>query len=546
MSDFDPDAYLSKYSESDASGSDFNPDAYLKKYSHADIPSDFRVAAQAAVRGITAVPDMVLNTPSNVMNLGRAAYGTAATALGRPDLAPDISEDPNIVTRGYENLGLISPEGEPVTEGQKRLAAAVSGAAGGALTGNPLTGALIGGTSSLAGKEVAEATGSPVAGIVASLAAGYGAAKTANAIGGSARAAQAAEQSALDEVKKQLAKKNDIARQAVSDGFKIPPHLIEGNTKTTKVISSIGKKSHIEAQASDHNYIHGQKIIQRYIGLPENTPITMDSLESRRAQLGKAYDKVKKQPDMEIDAGYTPSNLSPKIDTSVDLDMTQRYHIKMADAIEKIKQLRADANKIDRNLNYDPELDAKSRAFRAEAASLEDLMIRNLKNRKKTSLVKDMQKARVGIAKTYSVESGINKGTGMFDMSHAKKLINASDGSKIGGDLRKLGEYASAYPDAFKKLEKSSSYGVSRGDVGTTIATGAFGNLITGSPVGLFAGLIPTAAPFAARSYLLSDRMQKSMIPDYAAKSRLAGIPVTDAARQAVIPVGSSLYDFMR
>lgn len=548
MSDeFDPDAYLDKYGENNTPDIvDFDPDAYLAKYQEQKIPSDLRVAGQAAVRGITAVPDMFLNTPSNVWNLGKAAYGTAVTAAGRPDMAPEVSAPPNIVTRGYENLGLISPAGEPVTKGQEYLATGVSGAVGGALTGNPLTGATIGAGSSLVGKGVEEATGSQSAGIAASLLSGYGGAKAANAIGANARAAQAVEQQELNERALQLSKKTSIAKDAITSGYKIPPHLIEDNTTTQKVISTVGKKLDIESKASDNNYIKAQKVVQRYVGLPESTPISFENLETKRAELGKAYEKLKKQPDIKIDSEYAPNELSPKIDQKVDLNMTQRNHIKMADAVEHIKQLRADANKIDRNLNYDPSLDAKSRAFKSEANSLEDLIERNLKKTKKKSLLTGMQKARVGIAKTYSVEDGINKGTGMFDPKHASKLIHAVDGEKIQGELKKLGEYAAAYPDAFKKLEKATSHGVSRGDFGASIISGVGGSVLTGNPIGMLAGLVPTAAPYVARSYLLSDKYQQSMMPDYVAKSRLAGIPFSDPTRQAILPTVSSLNELMR
>ncbi|MBA3493116.1 MAG: hypothetical protein H0T87_03045, partial [Gammaproteobacteria bacterium] len=42
--------------------------------------------------GIASVPGLPMETVKNVINLGIAGVGTAATAFGRPDLAPDVIE----------------------------------------------------------------------------------------------------------------------------------------------------------------------------------------------------------------------------------------------------------------------------------------------------------------------------------------------------------------------------------------------------------------------------------------------------------------------
>lgn len=135
----------------------------------------------ALYEGAAALPDMILNAPNRVMNLGKALFGSVATASGRIDLAPTASPDPDLVRRAVESLGLIRNV-KPQGFAQRATSTLLKGAVGGALTGGAsLPGAVAGGTmgalSAGAGDAVAEVTKSPEAGIAAGLLAPAGAAK---------------------------------------------------------------------------------------------------------------------------------------------------------------------------------------------------------------------------------------------------------------------------------------------------------------------------------------------------------------------------------
>ena len=64
-------------------------------------PNTALMSANSANRAIAGIPDAVLNTPNRLLNLGKAAVGTVATALGRDDLAPELTSDPDLVRRGF-------------------------------------------------------------------------------------------------------------------------------------------------------------------------------------------------------------------------------------------------------------------------------------------------------------------------------------------------------------------------------------------------------------------------------------------------------------
>lgn len=144
--------------------------------------SNLAIAENAANKGVAALPDMVLNTPTNLLNLGKAGFGTAATALGRPDLAPDLTQNPDIARRAMEGVGLIKPDVVPQGSLQKGIDLITQGAVGGALTGGAsipraLTGAAMGALSAGTGGAVEAVGGSPALAAAASLAVPIGAAR---------------------------------------------------------------------------------------------------------------------------------------------------------------------------------------------------------------------------------------------------------------------------------------------------------------------------------------------------------------------------------
>ena len=69
--------------------------------------------ASDIARGAAGVVGNFLDAPQNAINLGKAAYGTAATAFGRPDLAPDIqpAQFGPMIQEGLSRAGL--PENQP-------------------------------------------------------------------------------------------------------------------------------------------------------------------------------------------------------------------------------------------------------------------------------------------------------------------------------------------------------------------------------------------------------------------------------------------------
>lgn len=137
--------------------------------------SDSKVALSSVVKGLASIPDAVMNTPANLMNLGKAATGYVMNESGYGDLAQklgfnDMTEPPSPVTNAVRNTaGLF----EPRTSGQRVMDWAVQGATGAALTPTSSAGSLAkllayGGGAGATGGLVTEVTDNPVAGMLAS------------------------------------------------------------------------------------------------------------------------------------------------------------------------------------------------------------------------------------------------------------------------------------------------------------------------------------------------------------------------------------------
>ncbi len=156
-----------------------------------EAPSNTAVLANALWKGAASVPDAVLNTPQNLVNLGRAAIGSITNAVGRPDLSPDIVPTADIARRGAEKVGLINPNVVPQGPFQKAIDLLGQGAVGGALTGGGGAGSLVGagmGALSAGAAGATEAvTGRPALGAIAGMVAPSAAMKVPSIAEASAR-----------------------------------------------------------------------------------------------------------------------------------------------------------------------------------------------------------------------------------------------------------------------------------------------------------------------------------------------------------------------
>jgi tetratricopeptide (TPR) repeat protein len=155
-------------------------------------PSNAAVAASSAIKGVASIPDMFINAAPNLIGLGMAGTGFVSNELadvvGRDNgLGRYLSKVNELANSGLENfqstpsivnrgVRAVLPIADPATEGQRVMDWGVQTATGTLM--NPTAGAkgmalnaLKLGAAGTVGGVVAEKTGSPIAGIAASIAA---------------------------------------------------------------------------------------------------------------------------------------------------------------------------------------------------------------------------------------------------------------------------------------------------------------------------------------------------------------------------------------
>lgn len=283
-------------------------------------------------------------------------------------------------------------------------------------------------------------------------------------------------------------------------------------------------------------------------------PITRQSLNAIRAREGNVYAAVKASGEIASDQQYLNdiASLSSDVDSIItdfpDLaqaghhgqgpgilsgvseiktlqDGLRRDKFTANSAVELVKKLRREASaNLAWNVN-DPARAALGRAQKEAAGIVEDQVIRHLHATGKGQLAADFDKARTTIAKTYSVESALNEGTG--NVVATKLASQLRNHKPLSGGLELAARFASAFPKAAG--EQTTSPGVSAVDALIGMAGGA-----TIDP-SLFA--LPVAR-IGARSALLSKPGQALAQPSYAPRNGLLGLMQGVAPLSAPVAIG--------
>lgn len=443
-------------------------------------PSDLDVGKNAANKAIAGIPDALLNTPNKVMNLGKAGFGTAATAMGRLDLAPEVTPDPNYAAKGMRALGMTSDEAEPANARQRVLDALVQGGVG--MSINPagslralVTNAIAGLTSGATAGLTKEATGSDElaqsAGMLTPLAvqagAGYGRQKVADA--------------------KLRQSQNEVRDQTLADakdeGYVVSPSSVNPSA-VNKILESVAGKAATVQEASNRNQTVTSELAVRDLGLPKGTALTEGRLDAYRDRVSGPYREV--------------VAISPRAEV----------------ALEQLKDARFNSNAYARHydISADPKSLAASKALAAKADVLENQIEQMAVKAGKPDLVDDLRAARTQIAKSYDIQRALNIGDAGVSAPALGKALDR--GKPLSGGLETAGRFAEAFPSVAREGSKIPAPGVSKVAAALASVLGVAGYGAMG-PAGLLAGAVPLASG-PVRSLILSKAYQDRMAkPDY-------------------------------
>ena len=549
---FDPDAYL-------AAPQAFDPDAYLAapvKTLVSEVPAERRppstmaVVTSAPYKAIGGAADVLLNAPQNVINLAKMGVGTLATAAGYPNLAPDVTAPPERVTNMLRSGGLIKPT-ENMTQGQRILDVGLQAATGSMLSpartgAELLRSGGIGLGSGAAGQVVTEATGSPVAGLVTSM-----------AIPATAASAAQARQVRLDMQRSQNAVRDLTIRAGQQEGLVTTPGSVTPSGQNV-LLERIAGKMGLQQRAAVQNQPEIDRLARRAVQIPIDGDLTRANMENIRrqeyqigyapvARIGPiATDTAFAQSLDDVLAAYTgPGRSFPNAIPQPVTDLVNNYRVAQfnsGDAVGATRTLR-DASRANM-ARGDNELGLAQRAI---SNALEDQIERFLQTTGNTNLLDRLRASRQRMAISHSVEDAIVEGGGHVN---ARTLANdlQTRGRYFSGDLDLIARFANISrptmtpPGARGTPDAGSLLGTSLGGGAGALAGNLFGGVPGASAGAMLGAVAPRATQLAVQQYLLSPMGQRRAIPNYNAnaptspmlRNALIGLPVAQESQNAL------------
>lgn len=502
-----------------------SPFAGVKAEAAPSIPKNLDVAANASNKLIASIPDAILNTPTNILNLGKAAFGVGAGAIGRPDLQPELTPNPEFGHKLMTALGLIKPQYEPQTTGQKMLDAGVQGGLGLALSpansGRQLaTNAALGSASGLASAGTKELTGNDALALTAGM--------LTPSLGNRAIAYGQNKLQQMDALRQKNAPRDLTIENAKDAGYVLSPSEVNPSMANHALEGIAGKLS-TRQLASQENQSVTNSLARKAVGLPEIEPLTSEAMQAiRKKAYQTGYAPVEqagvfmpgRQYRQDLDsiqsrfqgaARSFPDAVKNDVENLVDSLKVKKFD--SGDAIKMTQILRDEAGTAFRNGDA-----TLAQAKKSAAKAIEDQIERNLQGQGKSgvAMLQDFRDSRTLMAKAHTVEDSIKEGGANVIASKLAARLQA--GKPLSGELKTIAETANVFPKNMQSPEMMGAVpGFSPLDFFSGAGLGVAGSMATGSPLGASAALLPAARPLA-RSLLLSEPFQKIMAkPNYSA-----------------------------
>ena len=511
---------------------------------YADVPatrepvSTTQILTGAPLKAVGDLADTFINAPLNVYNLAKMGVGTLATAVGKPQWAPDVTPAPERVTALMRNRGYIAPETNMGPEQRvlnTTLQAGTNAAFSPATSGvNLLRNIGLGLTSGGAGQTVTEATGSPIAGLVTSM-----------AVPAAAATAARARQVQLDMQRSQDAVRNLTIRAGQSEGLVTTPGSVTPSGQNV-LLERIAGKTGLQQRAAVQNQTEIDRLARRALQIPIDGDLTRANMRAIRAQeyqtgyvpvarIGPiATDTAFAQSLDDVLAAYTgPGRSFPNAIPQPVTDLVNNYRVRQfnsGDAIGATRTLR-DASRANM-ARGDNQLGLAQRAI---SNALEDQIERALQTAGQPNVLDQFRASRQRMAISHSVQDAIVEGGGHVN---ARTLANdlQTRGRYFSGDLDLIARFANISRPTMTPPGTSGTPDAGR-MLGAGLGSGAgalTGGLIAGVPgatYGAAAGaFLPRAVQLAAQQYLLSPMGQSRAIPSYTANA-----PVSPTLRNALI-----------
>lgn len=438
-----------------------------------EAPGTGDVALNAIPKGIANL----INAPVALKNLAMKGIASLPFAGHFPALQEAAEPTPNFPMQAAEKLGIVDPAKNPQTGLQRVIDTTIQAGVGAAAgPGNILRNAVVGATSGAAAQTTKELTGSDAL----ALAVGIG---TPLAISKAMRPRPVSSGNAV---------RDQTLKESIDAGYVVQPSTVKPSFTNNKLESVAGKAA-VAQDASLRNQATTNKLAARSLGLADDAPLTMGTINQVRDRAARPYEEV------EALMQQSRQNMA----------WFPRYHEK--DLVAQLKQARADANAYYRQYdrNADPSTLKQAQSLQAKADSIDRDMEMIASSLGHPELIQKLNEGRQLYARTFDVERALNLGDGNVSASIIGRMLD--QGRPLSGELQTIGKFAQAFPRMARDAAGVPPPGVS----GTDAASSAFlgtGGYAAAGPMGIAAAGLPLLrAP--ARNLVLSQRFQSRLLP---------------------------------
>jgi hypothetical protein len=312
------------------------------------------------------------------------------------------------------------------------------------------------------------------------------------------------------------AQKDAAAQLAQQSGYVLPPADVKSSAMN-EVLNGLSGKIKTAQVASARNQSVTDELARKAIGLKPGDALDASALQQiRQVAAQQGYTPVRNSGMVQADQIYQKaiddiaqsyqgaSKGFPGLADNGVMELTAKLQQPLFDAsaaVDATQVLRAAADKAYRQGD-----NVLGKANKAAADAIEGMLERHLQAANMPDALQAFQAARTLIAKTYSVQKGLNDQTGQVSAQALAKQLEK--GRPLSGELETIAQVAQAFPTATQSLREAPK----------SLSPLDFMGALIGSGGGAHpAGAALLALRPAARTAILSQPYQARMLAnDYA------------------------------
>lgn len=296
-------------------------------------------------------------------------------------------------------------------------------------------------------------------------------------------------------------------KQSLDAGYTIPRSAYNPSA-TTNVLESVGGKAAIGQETAKTNQANTDILARKYLGLPENTAFSKETIESLLKEKAAPYREASLLPAAQIPS--TEGGMVRSTQTKTGAQLVN--DIKLArDESRGLWEAYNEPGQVNRT-----EVLNKANVADAKLDDLESKLEQLAKANNKPDLVDEINKARVELAKVHTIEKAMNPATGEINAMNMKQQFNRN--KPLTDEAKVIADFANSFPQLAREGSKVPNPDVSgtKAILAAMSAGGGTGAYFGGG-MGAAGGALAAAAPFVvpptAKAIALSKFLQK--LPTY-------------------------------